>query len=102
LIDDLDAKIACVMRGIHNHWRFVDVELAFVSGMGPGQHLHQGGLARTVVADQCHNLATGNLKVDTAQGMNATKSFVNTAHTKVRGWGHWPHLVFMFRHVFSD
>ena len=77
-------------------------EGAFVSTMRSRQHLHEGGFTRTIIANERHNLATGDFEIDAAQGVNAAKSFVNTSHTQMRRRGHWPHHFFMFRHCCSD
>jgi len=57
-----------------------DAAVITAAGIDTAQHLHQGRLAGTVLADQSMDLALPDGEIDVAQRLHAGEGFADTAH----------------------
>ena len=65
------------------------LDRALVGGLGAGDHLDQGGLARAVLADQRVHLPGTDVEVDTAQRLDAAVALADAGQAQEHlGFGH--------------
>jgi predicted neutral ceramidase superfamily lipid hydrolase len=69
-------------RSWHRHRRAVDVNRAGIGTNDPGKDLHQCGFAGAVLADQCDDLAGGQIEVDAVECDDTRKALGNRRHVQ--------------------
>src|SRR3954452_2421969 len=89
LVDDLDSQVRGVLRAVHMDRLALEQVLAGVEAVDPGDGLHQGRLARPVVADQRRDLSGVDGEVDVVQHVHGTEALVDAAQLQQR-FGHGP------------
>ena len=84
LIDHFDAAIAAFVRALEMDLSPVDENFAGVALIGAGDDLHQGRLARRIVADEPQHLAGHQAQVDVDQRLHRPEALVNSLHVHDR------------------
>ena len=74
LVDDLDPERRGVARPRDRHSLSLEVDLALVEGIDPGDPLDQGRLAGAVVADERHDLARPDFEVDLVERLHGAEA----------------------------
>ena len=85
LVDHADAQPLGVLGGGNGHRLAVHQNGAAVGGVDAGQHVHQGGLAGTVLSQQGENLSFSEIQVDVVVGYHRTEGLGDA--TKFHGIG---------------
>ena len=80
LVDNRDSMLEGVDRSARGEDLAEEFELASIRTVDSREHLHQGALARAVLAEQCVDLAGVDLEVDAAQSLHRSKRLGDTAH----------------------
>ena len=74
LVDDLDPELGRVLRPGDRDLLSLEVDVALVDRVDPGDALDQGRLAGAVVADERHHLAGADLEVDVRRARGPSRS----------------------------
>ncbi len=82
LIDDGDADLFAVGDALEFLNLAAEQDVAVIAAVrpDPAQHLHQGGLACAVLADQAVDLTLGDAKADIVQGLHTGKCLGDGFH----------------------
>ena len=80
LMDDGDAETGRVAGTVDGHGCAVEEDLTSVRPVNAGENLHQGGLAGTVLADECDDLTARHVEVHLVQSDDAGKAFGDRSH----------------------
>ena len=80
LMDDADPGLLGMFGPADLVALAVEVELALIGGVDPGEQLHQRRLAGAVLADQGEHLAAVQVQVHVLQGLHAGKALRHPAH----------------------
>ena len=80
LVDDPDAEPGRVGRSMHLHRRIVYADLARVGPMNPRQDLHQRRFARSVFADESHDLAGRDIQIHAVERDDPGKALGDRRH----------------------
>ena len=80
LVYDDDAGLLGFAGIVKIHFLPVVDDGAGIPGIDAGEHLHQGGLAGSVLAHQGMNLSAPHLKIHMIQGMDAGEGLVDALH----------------------
>ena len=80
LVHHRDAGVERVPRRVELDGPAVELDLAFVGAIEPGQDLRERRLARAVLAEQSVHLALSGLEVDAVVGHDAGKALRDPAH----------------------
>ena len=84
LVDGADAHLLGVVRGAKGHRLPAQDDAALVVAVDAAQDLHQGGLARPVLAHQGHHLSPARPEVHLVQGLDARERLGDTRHLENR------------------
>ena len=87
LVDHADAQLDGLARGVDLLGLAPDQDLALVGLLQAVEHLHQGGLAGAVLADQRMHLALAHLEVDLVVGHDAGVAAGHPRHSTASGAG---------------
>jgi hypothetical protein len=88
LVDHVDAQPQGVFGVADAHRLAVDQDPAFVQGVDPAEHAHQGALAGAVLPDDGVDLPLAQLEVNARQGDRAAEGLADALHPQQRGVGH--------------
>ena len=80
------AQVEGVAGRVDHHLPARDLDGAGCGGGQPEQHLHQGGLARAVLAEQAVDAGRLHCEVDRVVGHHARIELGDAAHAHGRGW----------------
>ncbi len=80
LVDHADAERQGIGRIADLHRLAIDLDDALVGGIGAEEHVHQAGLAGTVLTEQAEDVARMQRQVDTAHRLNRAKALGDAAH----------------------
>ena len=80
LVDGADTLFLGIVRGSKVHFLTAQYDPALVTAIDAPKNFHQRGLARPVLADQGHNLATSGHEVHVAQSLDARKRLGDATH----------------------
>ena len=81
LVDHADPQVIGVLGGGDRDRPVVDVDLARVRVIDPGEHVHQGGLAAAVLPQQGQDLALVELQVDVVVGHHGAEALGDVLHS---------------------
>ena len=77
LVDHADAQVQRVAGGTDGDRLIVDVDIALIGEINTRDHIHQGGFAAAVLAQQGQNLAAAYPQRNILVGHNGTKGLGN-------------------------
>jgi hypothetical protein len=80
LVDHPNAQANRFQRTPDFHWMTIDPDLTIVRLIKPGEDIHQGRLARPVLAEQCMNFAMLEIETTGFISDNARKALPDIAH----------------------
>ena len=80
LVDDGDTETGRTDRAVDAHRCAIDADLAGVGPVDAGKDFHQRGLAGAVLADECDDLAAGDVEVHLVQSDDAGKVLGDRSH----------------------
>src|SRR5450830_124406 len=89
LVDDLDPELGGVFRAADVNDLAVEIDLTLVVGMAPGDAFDQRRLSRSVIADQCRDLATSDFEIDVSERMDRTERLGDAAKIESRCVAHF-------------